>query len=57
MLQGARAGTMTLESIDRDIVVRIQGLSEGFSPDQLQSLILQTRAGPLALNSVASVEV
>jgi multidrug efflux pump subunit AcrB len=57
MMQGAKAGTVSIDSVDRDIVVKVSNFSQEVSPDIIGSTILQTRAGPIAINSVAGIDV
>jgi hypothetical protein len=43
MILGLKAGVITLDSVDRDIVVKIASLEDSVSPDILSNLIIQTK--------------
>lgn len=57
MILWTKAGTVTLESIDRDIVVKIGDFEETLKPNDLQNLVLPTRVGQITLGSLAKIDI
>ncbi len=57
MILGIKVGTVTLESIDRDIVVKIWDFENTLKPNDLQNIVLPTRVGQITLGSVARIEI
>lgn len=57
MILGIKAWTVTLESIDRDIVVRVWDFEKTLKPNDLQNVVIPTKIWQITLGSVARVEI
>jgi multidrug efflux pump subunit AcrB len=57
MVLGLKAWVMALDSIDRDIVVKVADLEDAVSPDVLSSLVISTRAWDITLGSIARIDI
>lgn len=56
-LNGTKAGTIQIENIERDIIVKVASFDDGFSPEQMRNFVVQTRKGEMALSAVGEVSI
>ena len=54
-INGVKAGTMMVDTIERDIVLKVDSFVDDVSPETLYNLVLTTRAGQIRLSDIASV--
>jgi multidrug efflux pump subunit AcrB len=54
-INGIKAGTMTVDTKERDIVVKMNTFADEVSPEMLYNLILTTKSGQIRLSDIASV--
>jgi multidrug efflux pump subunit AcrB len=54
-INGIKAGTMMVDTKERDIVVKLNTFADDVSPEMLYNLILTTKAGQIRLSDIASV--
>lgn len=55
VINGQKAGTIKLESIERDIVVQYAVFADELTPSQIMDLTVNTRTGPVKISSIASI--
>jgi multidrug efflux pump subunit AcrB len=54
-INGIKAGTMTVDTKERDIVVKMNTFADEVSPEMLYNLMLTTKSGQIRLSDIASV--
>lgn len=57
MILWMKAGTVTIDSVDRDIVVKVAAFDKGVNPEQLYNTVIPTRAGDVTLSQVATIDI
>ncbi len=57
MINGSKAGTMMIDQIERDIIVKVADLDATLTPEKILNTVIQTRSGPLTIGSVATVTI
>ena len=55
MINGSKAGTVNIDKVDRDIVIRYHIFNDAVSPESLANIKINTRVWQITLNSIASI--
>ena len=56
-INGLKAGSVNIESIDRDIVVKLDKFNDNITPELISNTIINTKAWPINIWSIANVKV
>lgn len=57
VLNGQKAGTINLESIERDIKVQYSAFVDQVTPSDIMDLTITTRTGPVKISAIANVSL
>jgi len=55
VINGQKAGTINLESIERDVVVQYNTFRDEVTPNQIMDLTISTRTGPVKIWAIAEI--
>lgn len=55
VINGQKAGTINLESVERDIVVQYDKFRDEVTPSQIMDLTISTRTGPVKISAIANI--
>jgi multidrug efflux pump subunit AcrB len=54
-INGVKAGTMMVDTKERDIVLKVDTFKDEVSPEMLYNLVITTKAGQIRLSDIATV--